>query len=157
HGWRRTEVPSHRLAPLREAGAWDLANRLERGGGLLVIADPGHLCLLADVPLVADGVQRRRRRRRSGRSGSITTPAYPPGSARAPGTVSRQWSELADAARANLPHSAHLPVSGRCDQDPFLSFGSRASRMPSPSRLSASTVTRIARPGKIATCGASWM
>jgi hypothetical protein len=32
-------VTSNRLAPLRESVAWDLANRLERCNGLLVIAD----------------------------------------------------------------------------------------------------------------------
>src|SRR5947209_15929996 len=36
-------------------------------------------------------------------------------------------------------------------------FGSSASRSPSPNTFNASIMVRIARPGKIATCGASWM
>src|SRR5919197_4039523 len=40
---RRAQVTSYRLAPLRESVAWDLAHRLERFSGQLVIADPGHV------------------------------------------------------------------------------------------------------------------
>src|SRR5690348_11313700 len=43
HSLRRAEVTSYRLTPLRESVAGDLADRLERCSGLLVIADPGHL------------------------------------------------------------------------------------------------------------------
>src|SRR5213592_2277031 len=43
HSRRRTEMTSYRLAPLRESVAWDLADRLERRSGLLVIGDPGHV------------------------------------------------------------------------------------------------------------------
>src|SRR5215813_13519384 len=43
HSLRRAQVTSYRLAPLRESVAWDLADRLERCSGLLVIADPGHV------------------------------------------------------------------------------------------------------------------
>src|ERR671916_64643 len=43
HSLRRAQVTSYRLAPLREPVAWDLADRLERCSGLLVIADPGHV------------------------------------------------------------------------------------------------------------------
>src|SRR5215217_107327 len=43
HPLRGAQVPSYRLAPLREPVAWDLADRLERCRGLLVIADPGHV------------------------------------------------------------------------------------------------------------------
>jgi hypothetical protein len=48
-------VASYRLAPLRESVAWDLADRLERRRGLVVIADPGHACLLAGAHFVAHG------------------------------------------------------------------------------------------------------
>src|SRR4029453_18747251 len=43
HSLRRAQVTSYRLAPLRESVAWDLADRLERCSGLLVIADPRHV------------------------------------------------------------------------------------------------------------------
>src|SRR6476620_1719711 len=43
HSFRRAQVASHRLAPLRESVPWDLPDRLERRSGLLVVADPGHV------------------------------------------------------------------------------------------------------------------
>src|SRR4029450_222648 len=43
HPLRRVQVTSYRLKPLRESVVGDLADRLERCSGLLVIADPGHL------------------------------------------------------------------------------------------------------------------
>src|SRR5215471_15241711 len=43
HSLRRAQVTSYRLAPLQESVAWDLADRLVGRGGLLVIADPGHV------------------------------------------------------------------------------------------------------------------
>ena len=46
---------SYRLAPLRESDAWDLADSLERRGGLLVIADPGRVMLLAGAGLLPAG------------------------------------------------------------------------------------------------------
>src|SRR5919198_701530 len=43
HSLRGAQVTSYRLAPLRESVTWDLADRLVRCSGLLVIADPGYV------------------------------------------------------------------------------------------------------------------
>src|SRR5215510_16502119 len=40
---RRAQVTPDRLAPLREAVAWEIAGGLVRRGGRLVVADPGQL------------------------------------------------------------------------------------------------------------------
>src|SRR4029453_16791360 len=54
HSRRRAQVTSYRLAPLRESVAWDLADSLECCGGLLVIADPGHVIPPCRRPLAKD-------------------------------------------------------------------------------------------------------
>src|SRR5215468_7238877 len=55
HSRRRAQVTSYRLAPLRESVARDLADCLECGSGLLVIADPGHVMPPCWCRLVAYG------------------------------------------------------------------------------------------------------